>query len=105
LVVSGATLDPQEAGVAWTSNAQLSAVEYNTTASGITGGEIVTTFFTGNEDGQNLELQEIFRLNREFLTRPISNDSGQSGDVLTLVAESLAVSGNTVAGSLTWGER
>jgi hypothetical protein len=105
LVVSGVTLDPQEAGVAWTSNAQLSAVEYNTTASGITGGEIVTTFFTGNEDGQNLELQEIFRLNREFLTRPISNDSGQSGDVLTLVAESLAVSGNTVAGSLTWGER
>jgi len=47
----------------------------------------------------------VFRYNREFLTRPISNQVGESGDVLTLVVESIAASGNTVAGSLTWGER
>jgi hypothetical protein len=105
LVVGGTIIDPTISGAAWTSTAQLSAVEYNTTASGIVGGETIGTFFTGDEDGQNLELQEIFRYNREFLTRPISNDTGESGDVLTVVVESLAASGNTVASSLTWGER
>jgi hypothetical protein len=105
IVVNGNTLDPKEADASWTSAAQLSAIQYNTVASGITGGEVIATFFTGDADGQNLELQEIFRYNREFLTRPISNEPGESGDVLTLAVESLAVSGNTVAGSLTWGER
>ena len=80
-------------------------MQYNIAASGITGGSVIATFFTGDQDGQNLELSEIFRYNREFLTRPISNDPGDSGDVLTLVAESIAASGNTVAGSITWGER
>jgi hypothetical protein len=105
LTVSGAIIDPTTSGSAWTSTAQLSAIEYNTTASGIVGGEIISTFFAGAQDGQNLELQEVFRYNREFLTRPISNEAGESGDVLTLVVESIAASGNTVAGSLTWGER
>ena len=54
---------------------------------------------------KNIVLQEIFRYNREFLTRPISNAGGSAGDILTLVAESIADSGNTVNGSLTWGER
>ena len=105
IVQSGNTLDPQAEDNSWTSVAQLSAIEYNVLATGISGGETVTTFFTGDEDGQNLELNEVFRYNREFLTRPISNEGGQSGDVLTLVAESLTASGNTVAGSITWGER
>jgi len=105
LTISGAVVDPTISGSSWTSTSQLSAIEYNTTASGITGGEIIGTFFTGSNDGQNLELQEIFRYNREFLTRPISNEAGESGDVLSVVVESLAASGNTVAGSLTWGER
>jgi len=47
----------------------------------------------------------VFRYNREFLTRPISSSGGTAGDVLTLVAESVADSGNTVNGSITWGER
>jgi hypothetical protein len=105
LTISGAIVDPTISGAAWTSTAQLSAIEYNTTASGIVGGETISTFFAGAQDGQNLELQEVFRYNREFLTRPISNEVGESGDVLTLVVESIAASGNTVAGSLTWGER
>jgi hypothetical protein len=105
IVINGETVDPQEQSIAWSSAGQLSAIEVNTTASGITGGQVITTFFTGDQDGQNLDLTEIFRYNREFLTRPISNEAGQAGDVLTLVAESLAASGNTVAGSLTWGER
>ena len=50
-------------------------------------------------------LEEIFRYNREFLTRPISNDAGSAGDILTLVAESVADNSNTVNGSITWGER
>ena len=105
LVISGAIVDATTSGNYWTSAAQLSAIEYNTTATGIVGGETVSTFFAGAADGQNLELQEVFRYNREFLTRPISNEAGESGDVLTLVVESIAASGNTVAGSLTWGER
>lgn len=105
LVVSGSVIDPTASGNAWTSTAQLSAIEYNTTATGVVGGETIGTFFTGTQDGQNLELQEIFRYNREFLTRPISNEAGESGDVLTVVVESIAASGNTVASSLTWGER
>lgn len=105
IVVSGNTLDPKVADLSWISTGQLSAVQYNVAASGVTGGDVIATFFTGDADGQNIELSEIFRYNREFLTRPISNAPGDSGDVLTLVAESLAASGNTVTGSITWGER
>jgi len=105
LAISGVSYDPVVASGVFTSAAQLSAIEYNLTATGLTGGSTVATFFTGDDDGQNLELQEVFRYNREFLTRPISNDVGDSGDILVLVAESIAASGNTVAGSITWGER
>jgi len=105
LVVSGSSIDPSTNTTAFTSTAQLSAMEYNTAATGITGGSTVATFFAGDDDGQNIVLSEVFRYNREFLTRPISNSGGTSGDILTLVAESIADSGNTVTGSLTWGER
>jgi hypothetical protein len=105
LAVNGVSIDPFEDTTSFVSTAPLSAIEYNITATGLTGGSTVATFFSGDDDGQNLELQEIFRYNREFLTRAISQSVGESGDVLTLVAESVAASGNTVAGSITWGER
>jgi hypothetical protein len=105
LAISGVSYDPATASGVFSSVAPLSAIEYNLTATGLTGGSTVATFFTGDADGQNLELQEVFRYNREFLTRPISNETGESGDILVLVAESIAASGNTVAGSITWGER
>jgi len=105
LAISGAIVDPATASGVFTSTASLSAIEYNTTATGVTGGEPVATFFTGDDDGQNILLDEIFRYNREFLTRPISNEAGSSGDILVLTAQSVADSGNTVAGSITWGER
>jgi hypothetical protein len=105
LAINGVSVDPFDDAVNFISTAPLSAIEYNITATGLTGGSTVATFFSGNDDGQNLELQEIFRYNREFLTRAISQSIGESGDVLTLVAESVAASGNTVAGSITWGER
>jgi len=101
----GTIVDPQTVSSGFVSSAQLSAIEYNTTATGITGGSTVATFFAGDDDGQNIVLEEIFRYNREFLTRPISSSGGTSGDVLTLVAQSVADSGNTVNGSITWGER
>jgi hypothetical protein len=103
--IAGTVVDPQTVSSGFTSSAQLSAIEYNTTATGITGGSTVATFFAGDDDGQNIVLEEIFRYNREFLTRPISSSGGSSGDVLTLVAQSVADSGNTVNGSITWGER
>jgi len=105
LAISGVSYDPATASGIFTSVAPLSAIEYNTTATGLAGGSTVASFFTGDDDGQTLELQEVFRYNREFLTRPISNDIGESGDILVLVAESIAASGNTVAGSISWGER
>ena len=105
LAIAGASVDPASDTSNFTSTAQLSAIEYNTTATGVTGGDTIATFFAGDDDGQNIVLQEVFRYNREFLTRPISNESGDAGDVLTLVAESIADSGNTVNGSITWGER
>ena len=105
LVISGSTVNPATASGVFTSTAALSAIEYNTTATGLTGGEPIATFFTGDDDGQNIILDEIFRYNREFLTRPISNSTGESGDVLVLTAQTVADSGNTVAGSITWGER
>lgn len=105
LSISGVSVDPTTVTNAFTSTAQLSAIEYNTTATGLTGGSPVATFFAGDDDGQNISLHEVFRYNREFLTRPISNSGGTSGDVLVLAVESIADSGNTVTGSLTWGER
>lgn len=105
LTISGSSVDPATDASNFTSTAQLSAIEYNTTATGVTGGDTIATFFCGDDDGQNIILQEVFRYNREFLTRPISNSGGTAGDVLTLVAESIADSGNTVNGSITWGER
>ena len=105
LTVGGSTIDPATDTGNFTSSAQLSAIEYNTTATAVSGGETIATFFSGDDDGQNLMLEEIFRYNREFLTRPISNDAGSAGDILTLVAESVADNSNTVNGSITWGER
>ena len=105
LTVGGSSIDPTTDTANFTSSAQLSAIEYNTTATALSGGETVATFFSGDDDGQNLMLEEIFRYNREFLTRPISNDAGSAGDILTLVAESVADNSNTVNGSITWGER
>lgn len=105
LDIAGSSIDPAADTANFTSTAQLSAIEYNTTATGVTGGSTVATFFSGDDDGQNIVLEEIFRYNREFLTRPISNSGGTAGDILTLVAESVADSGNTVNGSVTWGER
>lgn len=103
--LAGTTVNPQTVTSGFTSTSQLSAIEFNTTATGVTGGSTVATFFSGDDDGQNIVLDEVFRYNREFLTRPISSSGGTSGDVLTLVAESVADSGNTVNGSITWGER
>ena len=73
LTVGGASINPATDTSNFTSSAQLSAIEYNTTATALTGGETIATFFSGDDDGQNLMLEEIFRYNREFLTRPISN--------------------------------
>ena len=105
IAISGSSVDPATASGVFTSVAQLSAIEYNTTATGLTGGSTIATFFTGDDDGQNIDLNEVFRYNREFLTRPISNDTGDSGDILVLTAQTIADSGNTVTGSITWGER
>ena len=79
--IAGTTVNPQTVTSGFTSTSQLSAIEFNTTATGVTGGSTVATFFSGDDDGQNIVLDEVFRYNREFLTRPLSGSGGTAGDV------------------------
>lgn len=89
----------------WTSPNALSAVDVNTTANTATGGTIIGTFFSGDDDGQTIDLTEIFQIDRMFLARELQLGDGVRGDNLTLAVQSLNNANNICKASLIWGQR
>lgn len=89
----------------WTAINALSAVDVNTTADTYTGGTIIGTFFAGNTDGQNIDLTELFQIDRQFLARELQLADGVKGDRLTVAVQSLEENSNTCKASLIWGQR
>jgi hypothetical protein len=89
----------------WTSPNALSAVDVNTSANSATGGDIIGTFFSGDDDGQTIDLTQIFQIDRLFLARELQLGDGVKGDKLTLAVQSLNDANNVCKASLIWGQR
>jgi hypothetical protein len=89
----------------WTNPNALSAVDVNTTADTVTGGTVIASFFTGVDDGQTIDLTELFAIDRQFLARELQLSDGVTGDKLTVAVQSLEDPSNTCKASLIWGQR
>jgi hypothetical protein len=95
----------------FTSTGTLSAIEYNSPDSNtnaieaFTGGEQIATFFTGDTDGQTVDLTDIFSFARQYLTREATAASGEAGDVLVIAARSVSSTSNECKAAITWGQR
>lgn len=89
----------------WTSPNALSAADVNTTADTITGGTLLGTFFSGVDDGQTIDLTEIFQIDRQFLARELQLGEGIRGDRITIAVQSLEEPSNICKTSLIWGQR
>lgn len=69
----------------------LSAISTATTLGTITAntGKTCSTFYTGANDGQTIDLTQIFSYNREFLSREAQASPNIPGDTLYIVARDL----------------
>ena len=69
----------------------LSAINTATALGTVTSttGKACGTFYTGDNDGQTIDLTEIFAYNREFLGREAQADINTAGDTLYIMAKSL----------------
>lgn len=54
-----------------------------------TSGKVCGTFYTGVNDGQTIDLTEIFAYNREFIGREAQADINTAGDTLYIMARDL----------------
>lgn len=54
-----------------------------------TSGKVCGTFYTGTNDGQTIDLTEIFAYNREFIGREAQADINTAGDTLYIMARDL----------------
>lgn len=69
----------------------LSAIATATTLGTVTAstGKVCGTFYTGANDGQTIDLTQIFAYNREFLSREAQAASSTPGDTLYIIARDL----------------
>jgi|SanBayMetagenome_1026888.scaffolds.fasta_scaffold06017_2 hypothetical protein len=85
----------------------LSGVVAATTLGTITAntGKVCGTFYCGTNDGQTINLTDIFSYNREYLAREAQASTNTPGDTLYVVATLLTGSSATVSASLVWGQQ
>ena len=76
-----------------------------TNPTGTNPGKICGTFYCGTNDGENINLTDIFSYNREYLAREAQASTNTPGDTLYVVATLLAGSNATVSASLVWGQQ
>jgi hypothetical protein len=71
--------------------ADLSAINTATSLGSVTSttGKVCGTFYTGTNDGQTIDLTEIFAYNREFIGREAQADINTAGDTLYIMATDL----------------
>jgi hypothetical protein len=68
-------------------------------------GKVCGTFYSGTNDGQTINLTDIFSYNREYLAREAQADTNTPGDTLYVVATLLSGPAATVSASLVWGQQ
>jgi len=85
----------------------LNGVSTATTLGTVTAntGKVCGTFYCGTNDGQTVDLTDIFAYNREYLAREAQASANSPGDTLYVVATLLSGSSATVSASLIWGQQ
>jgi hypothetical protein len=85
----------------------LSGISNATTLGTVTAGtgKVCGTFYCGTNDGQTINLTDIFSYNREYLAREAQASTNTPGDTLYVVATLLTGSSATVSASLVWGQQ
>lgn len=85
----------------------LSGVSTATTLGSVTAntGKVCGTFYCGTNDGETVNLTDIFAYNREYLAREAQASAATPGDTLYVIATLLTGSSATVSASLTWGQQ
>jgi hypothetical protein len=85
----------------------LSGIAQATTLGTVTAntGKICGTFYAGTNDGQTIDLSQIFTYNREYLAREAQSGTSTPGDTLYIVATLLTGSSAIVDASVTWGQQ
>jgi len=85
----------------------LSGISNATTLGTVTSGtgKVCGTFYCGTNDGENINLTDIFSYNREYLAREAQASTNTPGDTLYIVATLLSGSSATVSASLVWGQQ
>jgi hypothetical protein len=85
----------------------LSGISNATTLGTVTAGtgKVCGTFYCGTNDGQTINLTDIFSYNREYLAREAQAGTNTPGDTLYVVATLLTGSSATVSASLVWGQQ
>lgn len=85
----------------------LSGVSNATTLGTVTAstGKTCGTFYCGTNDGQTIDLTDIFSYNREYLAREAQASANTPGDTLYVMATLLTGSSATVSASLVWGQQ
>ena len=68
-------------------------------------GKVCGTFYCGTNDGQTINLTDIFSYNREYLAREAQASTNTPGDTLYVVTTLLTGSSATVSASLVWGQQ
>lgn len=85
----------------------LSGINTATTLGTVTAntGKVCGTFYCGTNDGQTINLTDIFAYNREYLAREAQASANSPGDTLYVMATLLSGSSATVSASLVWGQQ
>lgn len=85
----------------------LSGISTATTLGTVTSGtgKVCGTFYCGTNDGQTINLTDIFAYNREYLAREAQASANSPGDTLYVMATLLSGSSATVSASLVWGQQ
>lgn len=85
----------------------LSGVSTATTLGTVTAntGKTCGTFYCGTNEGQTIDLTDIFAYNREYLAREAQASTNTPGDTLYVMATLLTGSSANVSAALTWGQQ
>lgn len=90
-------------GASWSSFSSESSIEVDTSATALSGGEIITEItLPRDQDGTNTKLDHLFSQLVEFLRL---HADGTTPDVLTISAINTKAGSTDMAATLTWGEQ
>ncbi|MFM6002922.1 MAG: hypothetical protein ACKPA7_05820, partial [Sphaerospermopsis kisseleviana] len=68
-------------------------------------GKILGVFYTGQMDGNTIDLTSIFSYNREYLAREAQISANSPGDSLYVMARRLGSITSGATASLMWGQQ